>query len=59
MWHGELADGVSTLVQHLGYKPEEYKMGRYLLLTVYYTEPEVVHAGQVPSSYYIARTGRK
>ncbi|KAG7282684.1 hypothetical protein CRUP_017610, partial [Coryphaenoides rupestris] len=28
VWHGELADGVSTLVQHLGYKPEEYKMGR-------------------------------
>ncbi|KAJ3589450.1 hypothetical protein NHX12_010295 [Muraenolepis orangiensis] len=28
VWEGELADGVSTLVQHLGYKPEEYKMGR-------------------------------
>lgn len=27
-WHGPLADGVSTLVNHLGYKPEEYKLGR-------------------------------
>uniref|UniRef100_A0A8C7XXR9 Myosin Ic, paralog b n=1 Tax=Oryzias sinensis TaxID=183150 RepID=A0A8C7XXR9_9TELE len=27
-WHGKLSDGVSTLVKHLGYKPEEYKMGR-------------------------------
>ncbi|XP_036392066.1 myosin Ic, paralog b isoform X1 [Megalops cyprinoides] len=27
-WQGRLADGVSTLVKHLGYKPEEYKLGR-------------------------------
>uniref|UniRef100_A0A671Y6E2 Myosin Ic, paralog a n=1 Tax=Sparus aurata TaxID=8175 RepID=A0A671Y6E2_SPAAU len=27
-WHGRLSDGVSTLVSHLGYKPEEYKLGR-------------------------------
>ncbi|CAB1316315.1 unnamed protein product, partial [Coregonus sp. 'balchen'] len=27
-WHGILADGVATLVQHLGYKPEEYKLGK-------------------------------
>uniref|UniRef100_A0A7N8X943 Myosin Ic, paralog b n=1 Tax=Mastacembelus armatus TaxID=205130 RepID=A0A7N8X943_9TELE len=27
-WQGKLADGVATLVKHLGYKPEEYKMGR-------------------------------
>ncbi|KAK7925592.1 hypothetical protein WMY93_007902 [Mugilogobius chulae] len=27
-WQGPLADGVSTLVNHLGYKPEEYKLGR-------------------------------
>lgn len=27
-WRGSLADGVSTLVNHLGYKPEEYKLGR-------------------------------
>uniref|UniRef100_A0A3Q3EAT3 Myosin Ic, paralog a n=1 Tax=Labrus bergylta TaxID=56723 RepID=A0A3Q3EAT3_9LABR len=27
-WHGRLADGVSTLVNHLGYKEEEYKLGR-------------------------------
>uniref|UniRef100_A0A673AWX6 Myosin Ic, paralog a n=1 Tax=Sphaeramia orbicularis TaxID=375764 RepID=A0A673AWX6_9TELE len=27
-WHGKLADGVSTLVNHLGYKAEEYKLGR-------------------------------
>uniref|UniRef100_A0A8C5FDK9 Unconventional myosin-Ic-like n=1 Tax=Gadus morhua TaxID=8049 RepID=A0A8C5FDK9_GADMO len=32
VWQGELAEGVSTLVQYLGYKPEEYKMGRYLVL---------------------------
>ncbi|MBN3312134.1 MYO1C protein, partial [Atractosteus spatula] len=27
-WNGKLADGVATLVKHLGYKPEEYKLGR-------------------------------
>ncbi|CAG5878778.1 unnamed protein product [Menidia menidia] len=27
-WHGRLVDGVSTLVTHLGYKEEEYKLGR-------------------------------
>ncbi|XP_041864369.1 unconventional myosin-Ic isoform X2 [Melanotaenia boesemani] len=27
-WHGRLIDGVSTLVNHLGYKAEEYKLGR-------------------------------
>ncbi|XP_041850351.1 unconventional myosin-Ic-like isoform X2 [Melanotaenia boesemani] len=27
-WEGKLSDGVSTLVKHLGYKPEEYKLGR-------------------------------
>ncbi|XP_028276646.1 unconventional myosin-Ic isoform X2 [Parambassis ranga] len=27
-WPGRLADGVSTLVNHLGYKAEEYKLGR-------------------------------
>ncbi|XP_056141358.1 unconventional myosin-Ic-like [Lampris incognitus] len=27
-WHGRLVDGVSMLVQHLDYKPEEYKLGR-------------------------------
>ncbi|KAL0994280.1 hypothetical protein UPYG_G00120170 [Umbra pygmaea] len=27
-WQGPLADGVATLVQHLGYTPEEYKLGR-------------------------------
>ncbi|KAL4657338.1 unconventional myosin-Ic-like isoform X1 [Arapaima gigas] len=27
-WPGQLADGVSTLVNHLGYKPEEFKLGR-------------------------------
>uniref|UniRef100_A0A1A8A9T4 Myosin IC n=1 Tax=Nothobranchius furzeri TaxID=105023 RepID=A0A1A8A9T4_NOTFU len=27
-WEGKLVDGVSTLVKHLGYKPEEYKLGR-------------------------------
>uniref|UniRef100_A0A3Q3XF58 Myosin Ic, paralog b n=1 Tax=Mola mola TaxID=94237 RepID=A0A3Q3XF58_MOLML len=26
-WHGALVDGVSTLVSHLGYKEEEYKLG--------------------------------
>ncbi|KAK1899490.1 Unconventional myosin-Ic [Dissostichus eleginoides] len=27
-WQGKLPEGVATLVKHLGYKPEEYKMGR-------------------------------
>uniref|UniRef100_A0A669EJH4 Myosin Ic, paralog a n=1 Tax=Oreochromis niloticus TaxID=8128 RepID=A0A669EJH4_ORENI len=27
-WHGRLVDGVLTLVKHLGYKDEEYKLGR-------------------------------
>ncbi|KAM8835472.1 unconventional myosin-Ic-like isoform 1-T2 [Synchiropus picturatus] len=27
-WHGRLHDGVSTLVKHLGYEEEEYKLGR-------------------------------
>lgn len=27
-WQGRLVDGVSTLVNHLGYKAEEYKLGR-------------------------------
>lgn len=27
-WRGEPADGVLVLVQHLGYFPNEYKMGR-------------------------------
>ncbi|XP_074528378.1 unconventional myosin-Ic-like [Halichoeres trimaculatus] len=27
-WHGRLSDGVATLVNHLGYKEEEYKLGR-------------------------------
>lgn len=27
-WNGKLSDGVSALVNHLGYKAEEYKLGR-------------------------------
>lgn len=27
-WPGQLEDGVSTLVNHLGYKAEEFKLGR-------------------------------
>uniref|UniRef100_A0A3B3QQJ8 Myosin Ic, paralog b n=1 Tax=Paramormyrops kingsleyae TaxID=1676925 RepID=A0A3B3QQJ8_9TELE len=27
-WQGQLAEGVATLVRHLGYQPEEYKLGR-------------------------------
>uniref|UniRef100_A0AAQ4QSJ0 Myosin Ic, paralog b n=1 Tax=Gasterosteus aculeatus aculeatus TaxID=481459 RepID=A0AAQ4QSJ0_GASAC len=27
-WQGKAFDGVATLVKHLGYKPEEYKLGR-------------------------------
>ncbi|XP_063058785.1 unconventional myosin-Ic [Engraulis encrasicolus] len=27
-WEGNLQDGVATLVKHLSYKPEEYKLGR-------------------------------
>lgn len=30
-WDGRLVDGVSTLVRHLGYKPEEYKLGRFVV----------------------------
>ncbi|KAF3695824.1 Unconventional myosin-Ih [Channa argus] len=29
-WRGEPADGVEVLVQHLGYLPNEYKMGRFI-----------------------------
>lgn len=31
-WHGRLEDGVSTLVNHLGYKEEEYQLGRYCVI---------------------------
>uniref|UniRef100_A0A8C5FQ98 Unconventional myosin-Ic-like n=1 Tax=Gadus morhua TaxID=8049 RepID=A0A8C5FQ98_GADMO len=46
VWQGELAEGVSTLVQYLGYKPEEYKMGRYLVLmnTLYQRRWAVIQA---------------
>lgn len=27
-WAGRPQDGVAVLIRHLGYKPEEYKMGR-------------------------------
>ncbi|KAM9118579.1 unconventional myosin-Ih [Pangshura tecta] len=27
-WHGPTADGVERLIKHIGYKPEEYKLGR-------------------------------
>uniref|UniRef100_A0A672TXY6 Myosin IH n=1 Tax=Strigops habroptila TaxID=2489341 RepID=A0A672TXY6_STRHB len=27
-WHGPAAEGVERLIKHLGYKPEEYKLGR-------------------------------
>uniref|UniRef100_A0A4W3INJ4 Myosin Ic, paralog b n=1 Tax=Callorhinchus milii TaxID=7868 RepID=A0A4W3INJ4_CALMI len=27
-WKGRPSDGIATLVKHLGYKPEEYKLGR-------------------------------
>ncbi|XP_073695712.1 unconventional myosin-Ic isoform X1 [Garra rufa] len=27
-WQGKLSEGVATLVKHLNYKPEEYKLGR-------------------------------
>lgn len=30
-WDGRLIDGVSTLARHLGYKPEEYKLGRFVV----------------------------
>uniref|UniRef100_A0A8D0AY66 Myosin IH n=1 Tax=Sander lucioperca TaxID=283035 RepID=A0A8D0AY66_SANLU len=33
-WRGVPADGVEVLVQHLGYLPHEYKMGRMLLRNV-------------------------
>lgn len=28
-WKGSPAEGVKSLVKHLGYKPNEYRMGRY------------------------------
>ncbi|MEQ2206117.1 hypothetical protein XENOCAPTIV_023450 [Xenoophorus captivus] len=34
-WNGKLSDGVSTLVKHLGYKPEEYKLGRFIKGFIY------------------------
>ncbi|KAM7017782.1 unconventional myosin-Ih [Tautogolabrus adspersus] len=42
-WRGEPADGVEVLVQHLGYFPNEYKMGRTKIFirhprTLYATE---------------------
>lgn len=30
-WKGTPAEGVQLLIKHLGYKPNEYKMGRYKL----------------------------
>ncbi|XP_030438482.1 unconventional myosin-Ih [Gopherus evgoodei] len=27
-WHGTAADGVERLIKHIGYRPEEYKLGR-------------------------------
>ncbi|KAL2091871.1 hypothetical protein ACEWY4_011669 [Coilia grayii] len=29
-WRGVPAEGVAKLVEHLGYKPDEYKMGRFI-----------------------------
>uniref|UniRef100_A0A3B5B6F8 Myosin IH n=1 Tax=Stegastes partitus TaxID=144197 RepID=A0A3B5B6F8_9TELE len=42
-WRGEPADGVEVLVQHLGYLPDEYRMGRTKIFirhprTLYATE---------------------
>ncbi|KAJ8378258.1 hypothetical protein AAFF_G00244620 [Aldrovandia affinis] len=42
-WYGLPADGVAKLVEHLGYKPDEYKMGRTKIFirharTLYATE---------------------
>ncbi|KAG2458791.1 MYO1C protein, partial [Polypterus senegalus] len=34
-WNGRLVDGVATLVKHLGYKPEEYKLGRFIKGFIY------------------------
>lgn len=28
-WRGSAAEGVQRLIKHLGYKRDEYKMGRY------------------------------
>lgn len=28
-WKGSAAEGVQRLIKHLGYKRDEYKMGRY------------------------------
>ncbi|GAB0197084.1 unconventional myosin-Ih [Grus japonensis] len=29
-WHGPAAEGVERLIKHIGYKPEEYKLGRFI-----------------------------
>ncbi|KAB1255561.1 Unconventional myosin-Ih [Camelus dromedarius] len=29
-WHGPPAEGVERLIKYIGYKPEEYKLGRFL-----------------------------
>ncbi|POI35350.1 hypothetical protein CIB84_000896 [Bambusicola thoracicus] len=29
-WHGPAAEGVEKLIKHIGYKPEEYKLGRFI-----------------------------
>uniref|UniRef100_A0A6Q2XC80 Unconventional myosin-Ic n=1 Tax=Esox lucius TaxID=8010 RepID=A0A6Q2XC80_ESOLU len=45
-WEGKQVDGVSTLVKHLGYKPEEYKLGRsdhYSALTLLDVHAEPKH----------------
>ncbi|KAF4790565.1 Unconventional myosin-Ih [Turdus rufiventris] len=29
-WHGPAVEGVERLIKHIGYKPEEYKLGRFI-----------------------------
>ncbi|CAB4007704.1 unconventional myosin-Ic-like isoform X1 [Paramuricea clavata] len=48
LWHGSPQDGVLKLCEHLGYKPDEYKMGRTKIFirnpqTLFATEDQFQH----------------
>uniref|UniRef100_A0A3P8U1E1 Myosin IH n=1 Tax=Amphiprion percula TaxID=161767 RepID=A0A3P8U1E1_AMPPE len=66
-WRGEPADGVEVLVQHLGYLPHEYKMGRTKIFirhprTLYATEDAYEKCkhelGEIQSKGRIQKTER-
>lgn len=45
-WRGVAADGVEVLVQHLGYLPDEYKMGRWGSLSRYLNKSSLCKESQ-------------